>query len=526
MIRSSVFARTLAILCMAASSDIAWSAPARSDAADVLSQARELEQHGRQDSALELLKAANLAEPANPQLVLALAQAYVKSRNNPWALRVLSRYLEEHEQACNVRITLAWLQIQQGEKRQSRQLLDQSGCASPPEILARRQLYTAYLDLLEERRERATELVESARSSPVLFEEDQALLAHLTAATQPERLATVTGLVDFANGWTSHGLAGSPVDQTAQRSSGTAITIFDARLRLMAKNTGSVRPLAEGQFRAQQLWSDETSDLSFRTGTGRAGVLLGRSTPQLLMLAVVDGTQTQGGDRYAAGPMWFSEAQRGELELELPGSVYLMTGAGHRSFREIGRTRTELDGTVGWAAQQSRRLRFLGGISARYHDAKNEAFDLVGVTAVSQARFSLPKDFEAGVTASVSVDDYHRSEGYFVSNAPSTRRDAQWRAIFALYTPQFLAKMRLVARYELTARRSSASAYEYTDHRLLAALEWRIDSDQLGRSVVSTADRAAADYGLLGASGGSSSLQLRELMRQEENQRRSSTCLK
>jgi hypothetical protein len=224
--------------------------------------------------------------------------------------------------------------------------------------------------------------------------------------------------------------------------------------------------------------------------------------------------------------MWFSEAQRGEFELELPGALFLMSGVGHRNFREIGRTRTEIDGTIGWAAQQPRRLRFLGGVSARYHDAKNDAFDLVGVTIVSQTRFTLPRDFEAGATLSVSLDDYHRSEGYFVADAPSTRRDAQWRAIAALYSPHLIEQVRLVARYELTTRRSSAAAYEYTDHRLLVAFEWRVDSDQLGRTVVTSHGRAAADYGSIGGSGDASSTQLRELMRQEENQRRSSTCLR
>lgn len=505
----------------------AWATPsADASEAAVLSKARTLQGQGQLDEALQLLKQAQAAEPNSEQVVLALASAYMKKRNPTWALRALARHLEEHEQSCLVRFALAWLYIQQAQKPQARQLLDQPGCTSPPEVVARRRIYTAYLDALDERRARASELIDDARSSPALFEEDQALLEHVAATTQPERVTWATGLVNVSNGWTSHGLAGSPVDQAARESAGTAITVLDARLRVMALNTGKIRPLVEGQFRAQQLWSSETSDLSFRTGTARAGLLLGSEAPRIVAAVAYDGTQTQGGDRYSDGPLWFSEARRAEVELELPGSVFIVSGVGQRNFREVGRTRGEIDGTIGWAAQQPRGLRFLGGLSARYHNAKNAAFDLAGLTAVSQVRVTLPKDFEAGTTLSVSLDNYYRSEGYFVSDAPSTRRDAQWRAVAALYTPPLIGLLRLATRYELSMRRSSATAYEYTDHRVLAALEWRIDSDQLGRDIIAARGRATADYGNLGGADGASGTQLRELMRQEENQRKNSTCSK
>lgn len=525
-IASSVVPLLLALYLAAGKTHASANPPSNPLETEVLSKAKALQDQGKLDESLQLLKRAQAASPTSEQLVLALAGAYTKKQNHSWALRALSRYLEETEQSCPVRFALAWLHLQQARKDQARQLLDQSGCTSPPEIVARRKIYTAYLEMLDERRARANELIDEARSSPALFEEDQALLEHVANTTQPGRVAWATGLVDFSNGWTSHGLAGSPVDQVARKSSGTAISVLDARLRVMALNTGKIRPLVEGQFRAQQLWSNETSDLSFRTGTARAGLLLGSEAPRLVAAVAFDGTQTQGGDRYSDGPLWFSEARRAEVELELPGAVFIVSGVGQRSFREIGRTRDEVDGTIGWAAQRPDRLRFLGGLSARYHNARNAAFDLAGFTAVSQVRVTLPRDFEAGTTLSVSLDNYYRSEGYFVTDALSTRRDAQWRAIAALYTPPLIGLLRLAARYELSIRRSSATAYEYTDHRVLAALEWRIDSDQLGRNLIAPHGRTSADYGNLGGAAGATSTQLRDLMRQEENQRRNSTCSK
>lgn len=492
-------------------------------APNLVRRANGLYVQGHKSAALELLKAGHAQDPNNEVLLLALADTYQRAGNTAWATRVLSRYLEEHEAACNPRLFLVWLYVRQGLIRPARQLLERSGCISPPELHARWHLIAAYLDLLEEKPTSSVKHLEAARSSPVRFEEDETLLSYLSAATQPERTPHFTGFANLALGWTSQGLAGSPVDQATRENSGTAISILDVRLRWMPLNTGVVRPLLEGQFRAQQLWSAETSDLSFRTLTGRAGLQLRRALPRVTGLAVFDGTQIQGGDRYEAGPLWFSEGGRGELELEFPYSVFLMLGGGQRNFRESRRSRTEFDATLGWAARLGNSTRFLGGLSTRYHAAKSQAYDLAGVTAVSQLRHSLPGNFELGATLSVAVDDYFRSSRFF--SMLSTRRDAQWRGIGALYLPP-VASLRFIGRYELTARRSSAEAYEFTDHRFLIALEWQIDSDVLMRRTVPAGDRTSVDYGILGSSSGTASVQLRELMRQEENQRRGSSCLR
>ncbi|HMA92430.1 MAG TPA: hypothetical protein VKP30_07075, partial [Polyangiaceae bacterium] len=470
------------------------SAPAETTAR-LIQGASRLHAEQKDDAALELLKAGVAHSPEDETLVMALAKAYMRKGNTAWATRVLSRYIEEHALACNPRMLLIWIQMRQGLIRPARELLDGPGCGSPPEVKARWHLIAAYLDLLEKKQVPATEHLEVARNSPALFEEDEALLAYLGGETEPERTARVTGLANLALGWTSHGLAGSPIDQAARKSSGTPIGIIDARLRWMLLNAGTVRPLLEGQLRAQQLWSGETSALSFRTITGRAGFQLRRELPRVTWLAVFDGTQIQGGDRYAAGPIWFSEGKRGEFELELPHSVLLMIGGGHRAFRDLARSRAEFDATLGWAAQWGAQTRFLGGLSGRYHDAKNQAYDLGGFTAVSQLRRYLPHDFELGATLAVAVDNHFRSGGYFSSL--STRRDVQWQGTGALYLPP-IAQLRFLARYELTARRSSVDAYEFTDHRFLAALEWSIDSERLTRKTVAEQGRGTIDYGTLG----------------------------
>lgn len=497
--------------------------PTHEAAVRVRKDAQRLRAEGDEGAALEALKAGYAKSPGDEALVMALADAYQRRGNTAWAVRVLSRYLDEHALACNPRLFLVWIHARQGLTRPARQLLMEPGCSSPPELAARWHLLAAYLDFLEEHREATIEHTEMARKSSVLFEQDTALLAYLTAVTQPERTPTFTGLVNLMTGWTSQGLAGSPTDSVTRQNSATALSIADARLRWTLLNAGTIRPLLEGQLRAQQLWATQTSDLSFRTLTGRVGVQLRRELPRLTGLAVFDGTQIQGGDRYATGPIWFSEARRGEFELELPHSTFLMVGGGHRLFRESGRSRAELDATLGWAIPVGTKARFLGALSGRYHAANSQAYDLAGFTVISQFRHVLPKDFELGVTLSAAVDSYYNSQNYF--SMRSTRRDVQWRGVGAVYSPE-LGQLRLVGKYEMSARRSSAEAYEFTDHRLLVAIEWQIDSDRLARTTTSDEQDVSRDYRELGAGGGSSSLQLRELMRQEETQRRGSSCLR
>lgn len=273
----------------------------------VLEQAAALRARGDTDAELSLLKEAISREPSNGELVVALAQAYQRSNNSSWAMRTLSRYLEEQGPACPVTLALAYLKLTRAELSEARQLLDQSGCTVPPEVFARRKLLSAYISVLEERLERARALLDEVRQSPRIFEEDEALLAHLTRATTPERLPRVNGAVNLEAGWTSQGLAGSPVDQTTRENSGTAITVLGARLEVMPKQTGNLRPLVEGHVQANQLWSDQASELSFRTGTGRVGVLLGRELPRVKVLGAFDVTQTEGGDQYEDGPEWYAE---------------------------------------------------------------------------------------------------------------------------------------------------------------------------------------------------------------------------
>ncbi len=494
----------------------AWGSP-------VLEQAGVLRERGDAEAELSLLKDAVSRDPSHAELVIALAQAYLRADNSSWAMRALSRYLDEHGPSCAVTLALAHLKIVRAEVREAQQLLDQSGCTAPPEVLARRQLLSAYVALLEERFDRTRAFLEEVRSSPRIFEEDESLLRYLTEATTPERSPRFKGAVNLEGGWTSQGLAGSPVDQTTRESSGTVMTVLGARLEVMLKQTGSIRPLVEGRVQAQELWSEQTADLSFRTGTGRLGVLLGRELPQLKVLGVLDATQTQGGDRYQDGPQWYAEGRRAELELEFSKYLFVMAGGGGRDFRDTSRTRTEIDGLVGWSLQHPSGTQSLSGVAARFHDARSDVHDLVGVSVMSQLRFGLGREFYGKVGQTVSLDDYFHSSDATPEAAVGSRRDLTWHATASVETPRW-SSVQPALKYELTARRSSIQAYDYTDHRWLLTLAYSFDSDHLGQTLVESRGRAALEYQGLEGSEASSSQQLRELLRNEEQQRRSSTC--
>lgn len=473
---------------------------------------------------LEHLKSVQQSQTADEEVAILLAQAYERRGNHIWAQRTLSRYLEDNPKACNPRLLLAWSKLEQGMVHQARRLLDEAACSAPTEVYARYQLVSAQLALLEARPKRAMELVESARRAPRIYEEDLPLLLYLMRTTAPNHLPTATGKLAFASGWTSNGLASSPTDTGSEGGTSSPLSLVDAQLRLYPMTLGTLRPLLAGHLRAHQLWAAEASDYSFRTAGLQTGVMLLHPAALLTALVTTDATQIQKGDRYDEGPLWFSESRRLQVELERPGALLLAVGGGRRDFREAGRSRNEFDASVGWF-QTHKSWAFVNGASARYYDAKKDAYDQHGMTFVSQLRVELPAHLAISQSVGIAADSYDLSSGYFVPASNRERRDIQWQTKTAITSPSLYA-VRLAAKYELTMRRSSIESFDFTDHRLLLGVDWSYDSDRWGRTTVGKRGRAAAEYVLLSRGTGTEANQLRELMRQDETQRQSSTCSK
>ncbi|MBN2193435.1 MAG: tetratricopeptide repeat protein [Polyangiaceae bacterium] len=491
-----------------------------------LTRATEARARGDLDGAIATLKKAWDDLPHSEAVVLALAQAYLADDNPTWAARVLSEHLDYHEDACNARFLLAWIHVKGGMTNLAHELLDGKACDAPPEIRARGELLRAHLAHVEDRDAEARGQLGKVRRSSRIYEEDRVFLKELTREVDPPRTHPVASAhAEFGFGWTSNGLAGSPVDIADPETADSALTLVNLGIRLTAPSPAVAQPVLEGQLRAQQLWANDARDLSFGTGALRAGVLLGQDTQQALVAFSTEATSLAGGDRYDEGPLWFSEAQRGEIELGVGNAFVLFAGGGRRRFRDIGRTRTEGDLAVGWLATGPQGLLAIGGSSIRGHDGENDAYDLLGASAVTQAFLPVWRGVELSAMIASNIDVYPRSEGYFAGSAGSARRDLQLRLGGGAWSPRRYP-LRVGLTFESASRASSAEAYDYVDNRWLVRLEWRTNSHTLGRRAIGRTGRTPFDYGTFAAGSNAELGEVRELMRQDDAAQRGASCLR
>lgn len=497
-------------------------APDRATPSAALVEARAASASGDQRRAIEVLKAAADAYPDSEAVATALAQAYLADDNATWATRVLNQFLERHPDACHARLLLAWTQIGEALPELARDTIGSAQCSTPPELNARKLLVLTYLAHIEQSPARVRRLLRQVRKSRALYAEDRQLLADLSARYEPGRESPVVGDVQWAAGWTSNGLAGSPVDLASPGNPGSPVTIFDARLQLTLPAATRIHGVLDGELRAQRLWDPAVEELSFRHGKARAGILVGGRSTRVLAAFAAETTQLRGGDLYDVGPVWFAEAQRGEVELQ-QGSLFSVTGAGWRRFRERVRSRFEVDETVGWSVVGWRGIRATAGASLRYHDAEHAAHDLVGASVLSQVRVPVVAGSALTGTAATAFDAYPHSRGYFAGSGRAKRHDGQLRLRAGVWSPR-LAGVLLGATYEWATRRSSAQDYDFDDHRVLGHLEWRFDADTLGRRILTEGERPRFDYGTLGPADSGATSEIRELMRRDEAANQGASC--
>jgi hypothetical protein len=257
-------------------------------------------------------------------------------------------------------------------------------------------------------------------------------------------------------------------------------------------------------------------------GSLRPGVIVGDSTPSGLLAYRFDALLLAGGDRYENGPLWFYNAHRAELEVNLLRNLSLFGGIGRRLFREIGRSRIEADGGVGGSYLPVSQLRILGALSGRWHAADKEAHDLRGGSALASAELRLPHDWAVRAGALVGLDWYPNSAGYFDAAKPDTdRRDLLLKLSASGFSPAF-AGIKVGGTYEYAERFSTTTPYSYRDHRFLLKVVLSFATDPWGPRAVSPEGRVPLDHG---ASPSVFDERLQDLLRQDEAAQRSSSCV-
>lgn len=525
--RATCLKLSLSVLLLAgqavAQQEDADSSPSSPGAA--LEEGAKLRESGDVKEAIRVLKEGMEAFPDHERIRHALALAYLEAENEFWALKVLREYEQDHPPACNTRAFEAWIHIQQANFDLAEEILDTPGCETPSYAAARQTLLRAHMAAQKGDHGAAKKHMEQARGAERYYEEDKALLDALSARYDPGRMPVASWRIDLAAGWTSNGLAGSPQDPAdIGTDTQSSLIQLDARLRVVVPASRMIRPVIEGQVRTVDLLAHTVRPLSYRQPSLRPGLLIGDTTPRLLLTYGVDAVQMMGGDRYEEGPLWFSQGHRFDYELEATDYLFAFGGGGHRTYREAGRTRWEAEQGLALGLPLSDDLRLMAGASARWYRAENEAYDADGATVLGQLQTKLPASLEGRLNASLSYDDYMNSHGYFPGARGDKRRDLQVRIKPGLWSPSW-SGLRIGLDYEYSHRSSTAENYAFGDNRVLLHAVWVMDGDRFGANVIPAEGREPLPHGVAASGQLADDVRIRDLMQQDEAVKRGSSCL-
>lgn len=486
---------------------------------DAAARARALLSAGKPDQAIPLLKPAIERSPQDKPLRLLLAQAYLDDGNDFWAVRTLNAAAEVFPNDCNITLWKAWIQIRQGEQDTARELLATS-CAGPNQV--RRALLSAMLDQQAGDLPAAQTNLDRTASERLAYPEDRAAISRLRSTIDPGFVPPLSGRLDLATGFASNALAGSPVDPRTRERAGSPVLAASAFVRVVSPRRSWVRPAMDLEARGLGFSDEVGRDLSYLTLDARPALILGLAGTRATLAYRYQALLLAGGDRYGKGPLWFFDAHRGEWELEFLRAFTFFGGAGWRTFRAQPRTRFEIDGGVGTGFPIGAHLHLVAALAGRYHDARDDAWSLYGASLLASVEARLPRrwSLRAGILA--SADRFPHSAGYFDDSAPTTNRSDRLLKLSASgFIPPVLEGVKLGVTYEFSTRDSTAAAYSYDDHRILAKVIWSFTADPWLPRAETPAGHVPLDYGLGSAEAHE---RVQDLLRQDESAQRSSSC--
>jgi tetratricopeptide (TPR) repeat protein len=514
------------------------SAPALLLAAAVLSQAPlvppcdaaceraagvEALDRGDPRGAIARLKDAVEAHPDDPVLPLLLARAYLLDGNLFWAERALRASLECRPSDTAARAWLAAVHLRQGDPDLAGEELA-AGPAPPdgPER-SRRALLEAYRALLATEPAAARAALDGLRRSTTLFPEDRPVLRSLEQRLDPWSLEQVSGEVELAGGRTSNALAGAPTDPGVS-GAGSGVGDATLRVRLSPGPRLMVRPVLDLELIGHGLEERESRELSSLQGSGRLGALVTSGRFRLLLGYRAEALHLD------QDPSLFSEAHRGELEVETTGGLLAFAGAGRRVYRDDARTRREWDAGLGGPVRLGGRASMAVGATVRGSTAHVPVYDQRAVSLAAALRVGLGPRLSGRLAVTGSREDYPSSGGpdgerYF--GTTERRRDLVGKATLGLW---FAAGRRwrvgadwLVARRDSTADRRPGFDFDYRESRVRLLLRLTFSASPFGPRAVRPPDHVPLEWGIEPGEG-SETERIIDLLRQDEELRRGSSC--
>ncbi len=501
--------------------------PCGEDPTCALQAGRCLLDAGAYRPALELLKPAAEAHPEDGRLVRTLALAYLGLGNVPWALKRLLAHLERVPGDAETRAWTAWLMLGEGDLERAQALLDAGPAASGADAARLALIAAAAADLRGDRDAADDALRGVLQGQAALYPEDDALLRHLRQRVRGDDGRPLSVRAHLTAGYTSNAVQSAPTDPGAgaagDAGTGSPLLGADVVVRLEPWASRWVRPLGELRVKGTLPFAPATLDFSYLDLGGRAGVEIGADGPRLRVAYAAELMAVHGGDVYRdPGPRWFSEAHRAELEFAPVPAVQLFGGVGRRVYRELPRTRTEVDGGAALVVALPHGFHLTGIATGRYQHARHEAYEDAGATGLVRFVVPLPRGAMIKLKGMVVWDHYPRSAAYYGTD--EARNDLLGKLQAGPWLPP-LGPLRVGVSYTFSGRHSTVERYAYLDHRVLLEVRLDVAGDPAApRHADPGAGHLPLPYGLDEGRGDGLD-RVQDLLRQEDSARRGSSCV-
>lgn len=497
-----------------------------SEACDALCERRVAEELLERDAlreAIERLTGAIERHPDDPALPLLLARGYLLDGNPFWAERTLRAALVRRPGDPELRAWLALVHLRQGDPELASEVLS-TGPEPPagPER-TRARLLEAYRATLAGEEEEARSLLKGIDRTGTAFPEDRPVRNELARRLDPWWSEPFSGELELGGGSTSNALAGAPTDPGV---AGTGSRLIDgtARIHFTSPRSGSLRPILDLEATGHRNAAEDYRELSTLQASGRIGGTVNLGRYRLLSGYRAEVLHLDQEDSR------FAEAHRGELELESVRGWLLFGGAGHRTYRDERWTRDEWDvGFGGPLRFGSGPLIAVGG-TIRGTSARSNVWDVRGASLAAATRIALPRKLTARLSATASYDDYLHSggaEGMAAFGTSDKRRDLTTKATIGLWFPpwhgQRVGLEGEVARRDSTADRLAGFDFDYSESRVLVLVRFGFRADPSAPRAARSSDHVPLEWGLAGGDG-SEAERIIDLLRQDEELRRGSSC--
>ncbi len=467
--------------------------------------------------AVKILKDAHKCYPDNTDVTRALGIAYARIGNHSWALRTLTPLLEQNPDDCSTRSWIAWIYVQMGMTDDVSRVLAHRKCSD--EMAGNRLKLVESFDAIARgdtayARTKLDEVYEADR----LAKSDREALNAMQRMTGSAPDPNLSWKIELSGGYTSNALSGSPTDpRIADKKLGSSYLEGDVRITIDPWKRAFARSIFEAEVTGQNLFSNDAQDSSYVDLIFRPGIVVSRENIKFGGYYRPEFLITAGDDAYNKGPLLSYSSHRIEVDFDLYGWLYLFGGYGHRTFRQIVRTRDEADIGAGGYHELGAGFALTWGATYRHWFSNGDMYDLNGTNA------SLALDYRRWgmlfrINGSYAFDDYADSRGYF--DKEHARRDHVARGTLQIWSPERYG-LKLGGQFKASRRWSSADDYDYTDYRIALVVRWTGDLDFYAPSKVSD-EYDAIPYKL---EQSQSAERIRDIIQQDEDLQRSSSCL-